>query len=408
MTKKAATVRVIGPIGNFAYVDDRGKKVQVNGMQLVDLIAQITSLPPDTKELTVEVGGLGGAVPVAKAMRGYLKSIQPRMAVTTKQVGDIASAHTIIFTSGTRRIAAKGINPETGAKFTNMVHNPWIGHTSGDADALEQETASLRLTEQEFIDMYGEDIGISAEAIAPLMKAESFFDADQAVSLKFATETYEALNQAAYQSNNTMKGKKKLSFGERLAALLKGEIDGEEQIAAAPPAALMGKPTLIGGQAAPDGVYTVVGGVVTKLEAVAEEQAEDATPPAASGAADKGKGPLTAEQVAAIVTEVMKGKKATKGADPDDDDEEEKITSEERIAIAVAKAINSTVDEKINAFKKSTKTSHVPVGFRPENKVADAAEWDRSFKANEHGAMRRDNPARYEQLFYAKYGRMPN
>lgn len=406
MTKKAATVRVIGPIGTFAYVDERGKKVQVNGMQLVDLIAQITSLPPDTKELTVEVGGLGGAVPVAKAMRGYLKSIQPRIAVTTKQVDDIASAHTIIFTSGSRRIAAKGINPETGSKFTNMVHNPWIGHTSGDADALEQETASLRLTEQEFIEMYGEDIGISAEAIAPLMKAESFFDADQAVSLKFATETYEALNQAAYQSKHSMKGKKKLSFGERLAALLKGEIDGEDQLAAAPPAALMGKPVTIAGVAAVDGVYTVVGGVVTKLEAVEEEQAEDATPPAASGAAGKkGEGQaVTAEQVAAIVAEAMKGKKAKK-EDADDDDD---ITSEERIAIAVAKAINTSVEEKFNSLKKGIKTNHVPVGFKPETKLDDAKEWDRSFKANEHAAMKRDEPEKYARLFYSKYGRMPN
>lgn len=40
--------------------------------------------------------------------------------------------------------------------------------------------------------------------------------------------------------------------------------------------------------------------------------------------------------------------------------------------------------------------------------TALAKEWDRSFKANEHVAMKRDNPRKWETLFVAKYGKKPN
>lgn len=37
-----------------------------------------------------------------------------------------------------------------------------------------------------------------------------------------------------------------------------------------------------------------------------------------------------------------------------------------------------------------------------------AREWDRSFKAGEHLAMRRENPEKYKKLFFAKYGKEAN
>lgn len=392
-------------------MDENGKPVKTVGMQLVDFTRQLTRLPEGTKDVTIEVSGMGGSVPVAKAMRSVIKAYAGRINFTSKQIGDIASAHTIVFSAPPKRLAAKGINPETGAPYWMLVHEPWVGHTEGTADDLAAESEDLRVTEDELIAIYQEDTGIDREAIAPLMKVESTFDADMAVDLGFATDTYPALNQAAYKSTTMAKKTTAPTLAQRVLAAL-GITETSEKVATAPPAALMGKPVVIEGAPAVDGVYTVVGGVITALAPAPEAQAPAAQ--AAPGAAAAAAAPaatvgLTEEKVVALIKELTK-KKKTKTADPDEDEEDDDqpaAGSEERIAVAVAKALNTSIDQRFQQFGKSQRATHVPVGFKPENKLEDAKEWDRSFKANEHTAMKRDNPEKWQRLFYAKYGRMP-
>ena len=377
------TISIIGPIGSFNYVNEEGKVVHVVGVQLVDVIANVTKYEKE-KELTVEIGSIGGSVPVAKQIRGFLKSIQPRIAVTTKQVGDIASSGTILFSSGSKRLAAKGINPETGQEYKFMVHSPWTPHFSGNADEMAAEAADLRLTEDEMVAMYQEDTGISREAIQPLMKAETYFNADKAVDLKLATETYKALNQAAYKPNNNMSKISKLALDAVLALLSdEDKVKVKAALAVAPPAELMGKAVMIDGKGATDGIYTVVGGVITAMESVQEEAAPAAATPATAqpaAAASINPAVVTAPPVVAAA-----------------------ITQE-----AIAKIVSDQVAAQMTLIKKSIKTEHVPVGFTPETKADDAKEWDRSFKANEHVAMKKNDPEKWSRLFYAKYGRMPN
>lgn len=371
-------ISILGPIGSFRYKDS-----DIKGVQLVDVIANVSKLPEDTKELVVNIASPGGSVPVAKAIRGYLKSIQPRIAVTTKQVGDLASAGTILFGAGSKRIAAKGINPETGKPFQFMVHNAWITNTEGNAEALEKEAQGLRATDDELITMYQEDTGISKDAIAPLMKAESFFEAPQAIDLKFATESYDFIQNAAFSNASNMSketGNKdeKKSLKDQILALLGIKSDA---VATAPPAELMGKPVTVDGKPAVDGLYTVVGGVVTAL----------AEAPAASPAkADSANGDSATTAMAEVLALLKTMPK-----------------QDEAIAAALA-AQKVEFDKQIVELKKNIKQNHVPVGFTPENKAEDAKEFDRSFKANEHADMRKNDPEKYDRLFYAKYGRLPN
>lgn len=358
------TISIIGPIGSFEH---QGK--QINGIQLVDIVAQVTALPKETTELVVEYDTPGGLKDVGLAIYNYLKSIQPRIAVTSKQIGDIGSIGTVAWFSGTKRMALKG------KEF--MIHNPWTMHAAGDAAAMAKVSESLKTTEDEMAAFYSEQTGITKEGIAPLMKAETSFGADKAVELKFATEIYEASKIAAYpHSNNNNPMAKTLK--EQILALL-----GIVTVATAPPAELMGKPVQVDGKPALDGVYTVVGGVVTAL---AEAQAQPATPPAATGAA--------APPAAADMQKIL----ALLEAQPKQDD---------AITAAVAAATKKFQDE-ITALKKNIKTEHVPVGFTPETKADDVKEWDRSFKANEHMAMKKNEPEKYQRLFFAKYGRVPN
>lgn len=151
-------------------------------------------------------------------------------------------------------------------------------------------------------------------------------------------------------------------------------------VAVAPPAELMGKPVTVDGKPAVDGVYTVVGGVVTAL---GEAQAAPATPPA--------QGTPAADPMAAKLQEIL----ALLKAEPKQDD-------------ATAAAATKKKDDEIIALKKQLKTEHVPEGFTPETKADDVKEWDRSFKAGEHVAMRKNEPEKWTRLFYAKYNKMPN
>lgn len=375
------TISIIGPIGNFTY---KGK--EISGVQLADVIAAVSSTP-NLKELTVEYDTPGGSVSVGKAIFSYLKSIQPRITVISKQIGDIGSIGTVAWFSGSKRIAAKGINPETKKPFQFMAHNPWTPHTEGNADEVQREVDALRITESEMTDFYAEQTGITKEGVAPLMKAEYSFPAERAVELKFATETYEAQNIAAYkptQNQMTPKDKEKETLVDALLALIKGK--KETPIAIAPPAALMGTPVMVNGVAAPDGLYTVVGGVVTALAEV----------PATAGA-DNPDNAGTADPAAAAAS--------TKKLD-----EMIALMKEQPKAEVLIAAVNKLVDEKITGLKKqiSGGGGHVPEGFNPNTAVADAKEWDRSFRANEHKAMKRDNPEKYKALYYAKYGKVPN
>lgn len=397
---KHATISVIGPIGSFS-IDG----VQYNGIQLVDVVSQISKLGADLKDLTVLVSSDGGSTTVAKDIRNYLKQLT-RINVTTKQVGDIASAGTIIWGSGKQRLAAKGINPATGQPFRFMVHMPWVTHTSGNADELTKDAADLRASEEELIAIYSEDIGIDPKTIAPLMKAESWFNADQAVNLGFATGTYTALQQAAYSkapmntNKNTKKGKTLL---EKLAALL------GEDVATDPPAELMGKTVLIDGQAPVDGVYTVVGGVITALAAVAEPGAAPASSAApAATAKPAAAAKVSEDKIDKLIALIEKGEasktdggKTGKNADDDGDDAQDDGQD-------INALVQKEVAKALAPFKKGTKQTHVPVGYKPEDKTDLAKEWDRAHRANEIGALKRENRARYEQLFYAKYGKMPN
>lgn len=354
------TIGIIGPIGSFEH---NGKLI--NGIQLVDIVAQVSALPKETTELVVEFDTPGGMKDVGMAIYNYLKSIQPRIQVTSKQIGDIGSIGTVAWFAGTKRIAMKG------KEF--MIHNPWTLSASGDASQMAKVSESLKYSEEEMISFYSEQTGITKEGIAPLMKAETSFGADKAVELKFATEVYSLTQIAAYPNSNQNTSMEK-SLKEKLLALF------GVTVATAPPAELMGKPVTVDGKPAVDGKYTVVGGVVTLLE---EAQATPAATPPGGAAAP----PAAMAEVIALLK-----------AQP----------SQEAAIAAAVKAAEDKLTLEIVALKKSIKTGHVPAAFTPETKADDVKEWDRSFKANEHMAMRKDDPEKYQRIFYAKYGRMPN
>lgn len=339
-------IPIIGPIGQFKV----GDKL-VNGVTLVNVVSRIAALPQDTTEIQIDISSPGGVKEVGDNIYNFLLSLKPNVKLIMNQVGNVGSIATKIWFAGDERIALRGINPETNKPFEFFVHNPWM-QVTGDAAAVKLALKEIEPQEEELKAFYVNQTGIPIEGIAPLMAAQTGFDADQALQLKFATGVRDALNIAAYQINeneNTMKidEKEKTRLGgvldEIKAYLFKKEPvkadatvqgTGTAPVVAAPAdpkTALVGKSVTVDGQPAPDFVYTVVGGVVTKVEDVETEAAEDSGLPA----------PL-----AASLSEIEKFLKNQKAAEPD----EAKIKA----------LVDAEVKVQVEAFKSTFKVDHKP------------------------------------------------
>lgn len=350
------TISVFRPIGKFMY---KGK--QVNGIEYKDFVATINSLPEDTTELTVLYDTPGGSEEDGRAMYAYLMSLKPKMKIISEQVGEVASAGTFPWLAGDIRRAKKG------KEF--MIHFPWSPHEEGDQAAMLAAADRLGKKNQAIAEFYNQHTGVTIEGLMPLMAKDTTFGAEDAVKLKFATETYEGSDVAYHY----MEKEEKTVWQELLAFLKKEKQGKSSDVAAAPPAELMGKPVMVNGVAAPDGVYSVKGGVVTALEALEEEGAEQ--PAAGNTAAMK--------EVLAFIKE-----QKTSAAD-------------------IAAEVKKQVDEQILAFKNSQKGSKFPPGFKEGTKAEDSKEYDRAFKSGETVAMKKNEPEKYQRLYFAKYGVVP-
>jgi ATP-dependent protease ClpP protease subunit len=376
------TISILGPIGSFEYLGTDGKPVKVNGIQIADVVAQVAALPEQTTQIEVLMGTPGGLIPVGEAIYAYLKGLESKYKISMLQVDDIASIGTEIWFAGSERLAAEGINPRTGREYAFQPHNPWKPNTQGDAAAHEAEAAKLRESENKMAAFYQEHTGLDLNAILPIMKADQPFNAQKAVAMKFATGTYEPLKHAAFQINQPMNLEKKNSIVREFLALL-GMDDAPGAPAPAPAPAggdLMNKPVVIDGKPAPDGVYTIKGGVVTLVAALPAEA------PAA------GQAPAPAPAAAAF----------------------DKDKFSEALAVTVEKALaeqKKTFDAEIVALKKQFKTSHVPAGpegYNPSTKDEDVKEFDKLHKSNGLMALKKSDPEKYQRLHFSRYGVMPN
>lgn len=381
-------VLIVGAIGSFEY---NGK--QIKGVELLDVVSQVNSKVTDkTKKITFQIASPGGLKSVGDSIHDYMVSLQAKYEIITEQIGDIYSIATKIYGAGQKRIALK----DGKSKF--MIHNPWSS-AQGDSSAMSKIATELKVEEDELAQYYMNLTGVSSEGILPLMKNDTYFDADKALDLKFATEIKSTLKIAAYTMTKNEESKIVsmldgiLSFFKKdkpaiknMAAELEdgtsiefatediSKLDGVEAYT------VTGEGEAATQVPAPDGVYTlkdgrkvtVASGKVTTVEAAATE------PPAG--------GEETAALAAKIeeLTEIIK-KQSTEKAE-----------------------ILSAVEEKITALKSQIKSTHTPAAFKPENKDTDAKAWDTAFKENRIKAMKDTDPEQYQRLFFAKYGKMPN
>jgi ATP-dependent Clp protease, protease subunit len=388
---KQHNIYIVGPIGNFG-IDGH----EFKGVSLLSVVAQVAAAPEGTREIVVNIETPGGRKDVGDAIYNYLISLWGQYDVTMKQTGPIGSIGTKIWFGGKKRLALKG-------EKMWFIHNPWVANTSGNADALEAEAKELRASEEDLQNFYMSQTGLTKEALSPLMKAETEFSSDEAVSLKFATDVYMAHKIAAYKMTTNKKENDAVSLLDRLLNVLKGnklalvvELEGGKKLNAETEDAskLEGvavssvddagnpsqEPVKDGEMKLKDGrKITVAAGKITKVEAAT-------TAPAAAPA---GEGQ---QAMAGQLTELLNLMKAQKPG----------MTKED-----VEKIVKETLAASLTEIKNGIKTSHTPPSGQSSTSAEDVKEWDRSFKAGEHMAMRKNDPEKYKRLYLAKYGKVP-
>lgn len=303
---KQGQIYIHGVIGSYTDEQDQ----EVKGVELLDVIAQVKAQPLASSFL-VHIMGPGGLVDTGDAIYDYLESLKGQgIGVDTITDGDIGSIATKVFLAGTNRTIVDG--------HEFFIHNPWNQPKPGDAKSQEVELALLKQTEAKLRAFYCQHTNISDTGLKGLMDKQTGMTADQAVTLGFATRKavgnkIKALSllknnsQMSVEKTTTDSLAKQIADGlNSIKALFKAEgLPGAAPAAAAPAPGgapdLTGKPALIDGQPAPDGVYTVVGGMVTAVEPVSEEQGE----PGLGGASQPGSpnpaaGTAPAQNVAAL------------------------------------------------------------------------------------------------------------
>lgn len=295
-----AVINITGQIGD--YTDAEGKVIP--GVKLEDVVLQFKA-QPDAEKYTVYLNTPGGSVEVGGQIYDYLKTKPIEMVGT----GMVASIGTKIFCAAP--LAERKLTPDC----VFMIHFPLLSNVTGNASQLTEAAKFLEPIEKEFINFYAEATGLGKTELSGFLKNETFWSAEQAVSLGFASGIVEGgLKAVAFSDSISniknqikMEHENKSAFAKALKALAdaaKGIFPeataeptpgaGREALAVAFTAPngsdaetpysdlIKGDPmTMADGSEAEDGEYmskdgafkvTVLGGVVDMIEQVAPSE----------------------------------------------------------------------------------------------------------------------------------------
>lgn len=165
--EKPAEILITGQIGKD-WFDDSGTSEK-------EFLNALEKIPAD-KAVLVGINSEGGSV---KDGIGIYNALRRRENVTTRIDGYAVSIASVIALAGDRRISPKS--------SIWMIHEPWA-FAHGNAEDMLKAAAMLEAHGQMIADIYTERTGITKEKARDLMRAETWFKGDEAVSMAFATE----------------------------------------------------------------------------------------------------------------------------------------------------------------------------------------------------------------------------
>lgn len=160
-----------------------GPDMWEDGVRASDLVKTIRG--SNAPSIVCHINSPGGAVFDGISIYNALKDSGKH--ITTVTDGIAASVASVIFCAGsTRRMG-------TGTML--MVHNAW-GLAVGDYEDMAKMSTALNLANEQLVGIYA-SCGIDPEQMRDYMKAETYFEAADAVELGLATEAAEDIKIAA-------------------------------------------------------------------------------------------------------------------------------------------------------------------------------------------------------------------
>ena len=176
--------------GQIGTTLNKDGEIEQKGVDLLDVIKQVQGQPHSTS-FEVNINSQGGVVDVGFDIYDYLKSL--KLPITTIGSGLVASIATVIFMAGDNR------KIKNGTRF--MIHLP-SGMAQGTADDISNYSQLLKDVENKLVKFYTTNLGLTEEAIKPLLKQETWLSLDDAFDMKFVTEMEMEFPAVAIYTNN--------------------------------------------------------------------------------------------------------------------------------------------------------------------------------------------------------------
>jgi ATP-dependent protease ClpP protease subunit len=151
------------------YVVFEGPINDTNTSRLMSIIAAL--IPKGLKEIHLVVGTGGGSIPDALLTYGFLCALPARL--TTYNLSTVASAGTIIYLAGEKRMAA----PNAFFQFHHTRQNFSKPPTSMTLDEFTDEKTSLAMNVERMEQIYRERTSLAPAQIEEFRQHAVFFDA---------------------------------------------------------------------------------------------------------------------------------------------------------------------------------------------------------------------------------------
>lgn len=215
---KQGDIYIHGLIGSFL---DPDTKQEIKGVDLLNVISQVKR-QPEALSFLVHIGSPGGLVDTGNQIYDYLISLKQK-GIKVNTITDsyidpdgeikqgVGSIATKIFLAGDERSIIDG--------HEFFIHNPWNQPEAGDSNHQAIELAGLKQTEAELRAFYQSHTKITDVGLKGLMDNETGMNADQAVTLGFATKKVGTSKVKAFAfKKNTMSKEKTL--GQKIGDIL--------------------------------------------------------------------------------------------------------------------------------------------------------------------------------------------
>lgn len=200
-------------VGKINIIGQIGSDAESVGVELVDVISQVKN-QPDATSFDVIINSVGGNLQTGFDIQEYLTSLGLPIHTIGREI--VASIATVIMMAGQKR----SIEPNTRL----MIHLPTSGISNATAEQMVEQTERLKKAETRIVNFYSENLGISKEAILPLLKNETFLTEEQMRSLGFVTPIQEmAISAKFINKNEKIMTQKPKGILQRIQALLNTE-----------------------------------------------------------------------------------------------------------------------------------------------------------------------------------------